>query len=152
MGSQGWVDVIARWLHIVSIVAWAGGSLFLLVALKPAARAVGSNARPVVEAALLRFRNLVSAATLLVLLSGFAMLGVRISYVGFGGLGPRYHLLFGIKFLLAMTLIGLAHASYARVSRWAADEQVGPPPIIAPRLTIAVAILVMFLGVLLHHL
>lgn len=152
MIGQGWVDIVARWLHILSVVAWIGGNIFLLVAFRPAVGRPSRDARQVLEVALLRFRELVTAATIIVLLSGFALLWVRVSFVGWAGLSRTYHTVFGIKVVLALALIAVAHASMARVRRWAAEGRPGDPPLLLPRVALATAVLVIFLGVLLHWL
>ena len=87
----------------------------------------------------------------MVLLSGFAILAVRISYVGLGNLSLAYRIVFGIKLLAGLALIGLAHAAYARLAG-ADDDDRAAILAVAPKLAIAVAVVVMLLGIALHRL
>lgn len=152
MTAQAWLDILARWVHILSIVAWSGGSIFILAALAPAMGAGSAESRGTARAALLRFRQIMSPATVMVLLSGIVMLAVRISYVGFGNLGARYQSVLMVKVLIGLVLIGLAHASFARVAEWSTEEGQEGPPILAPRASLVLAVLAMLLGVVLHRL
>ena len=150
MGAQGWVDILARWMHIVSIVAWTGGSIFIAKALRPALGQQKGESAALVRTAVLRYRPIVSTATIVVLVSGFAMLAVRLSYVGIDNLSRSYQIVFGIKILLALSLIGLAHAGFARLAA-ADDDDLSAASVIPPSLAIAGALLVMLLGVALHR-
>ncbi len=151
MGTQGWVDILARWLHIVSIVAWTGGSIFIANALRPALGQQKGESAALVRTAVLRYRPIVSIATLIVLISGFTMLAVRISYVGSGNLGLTYSIVFGIKMLVALVLIGLAHAGFARLAA-SDDDDLSAASAVAPAIAIVGALLVMLLGIALHRL
>jgi uncharacterized membrane protein len=150
VGAQGWIDVLARWLHIVSVVAWTGGAIFIASALRPAVSKEGGGSAAVGRAALRRYRPIVATATILVLVSGFAILAVRLSYVGFGNLGTAYQVVFGIKLLIALGLIGLAHASFARAAAAEDDEQ-AVAAAVPPTIALVAALLVMLLGVALHR-
>jgi hypothetical protein len=98
-----------------------------------------------------RYRPIVATATILVLVSGFAILAVRLSYVGVGNLGTAYHVVFGIKLLVALGLIGLAHAGFARSAAAETDEQaVGAA--VTPTVALVAALVVMLLGIALHRL
>lgn len=150
MGAQGWVDVIARWLHIVSLVAWTGGVIFIFSALRPALGGRGGESAALARAALQRYRPIVATATIVVLVSGFAILAVRLSYVGFGNLGMAYQIVFAVKLLIGLALIGLAHASFARMAT-AEDDRDAVAAAIPQALALVAALVVMLLGVALHR-
>ena len=150
MGAQGWVDILARWLHVVSIVAWTGGSIFIASALLPALGQRDRESAALARAALLRYRPIVATATVVVIVSGFALLGVRLSYVGLENLGLAYKIVFAIKMLAALALIGIAHASYGRLA--AADEDdLTPVEAMMPGIAIIGALAVILLGIALHR-
>ena len=150
MGAEGWVDILARWLHIVSIVAWTGGTMFIAGALLPALGVRGGESVALARAALLRYRPVVATATIVVLVSGFAMLGVRLSYVGFDNLGLAYKIVFAIKMLAALALIGMAHAGYGRLAA-ADDDDPDIVTAIMPGIAIIGALAVILLGIALHR-
>jgi uncharacterized membrane protein len=150
MGALGWADILARWLHVVSIVAWTGGTIFIGSALLPALGKNGGEAAAMVRAALLRYRPIVATATIVVIVSGFALLGVRLSYVGFDNLGLAYKIVFAIKMLAALALIGIAHAGYGRLA--AADEDdLNAVEAMMPGIVIMGALAVILLGIALHR-
>src|SRR5919197_1981980 len=61
--------VAIRWVHGVATVAWVGGSLFYLLALRPAVR--GGGATPAFERAVAaRFREVVEASLAVLVVSG----------------------------------------------------------------------------------
>ena len=150
MGAQGWVDILARWLHIVSIVAWTGGTIFFARAMLPALGQGSGESAAIVRAALLRYRSVVSIATIVVIVSGFALLGVRLSYVGFDHLGLAYKIVFAIKMLAAFALIGMAHAGYGRLAA-ADDDDLAAIEAMMPGIAIIGALAVILLGIALHR-
>ncbi len=150
MGAQGWVDILARWLHIVSIVAWTGGTIFIAGALLPALGQRGVESAAMARSAILRYRPVVATATIVVIVSGFALLGVRLSYAGFDHLGLAYKIVFGIKMLAAFALIGMAHASYGRLAA-ADDDDLTAIEAMMPGIAIIGALAVILLGIALHR-
>lgn len=150
MGAQGWVDILARWLHIVSIVAWTGGTIFIASALLPALGQRNAESAAMARAALLRYRPVVSIATIVVIVSGFALLGVRLSYTGFDHLGLAYKIVFGIKMLAAFALIGMAHAGYGRLAA-ADDDDLMVVETLMPGIAILGALAVILMGIALHR-
>ena len=150
MGAEGWVDVLARWLHIVSIVAWTGGTMFVAGALLPALGEKGGESAALARAALLRYRPIVATSTIVVIVSGFGLLGVRLSYVGVENLGLAYKIVFAIKILAALALIGIAHAGYGRLA--AADEEdLAAMAAIGPAAAVIGALAVILLGIALQR-
>lgn len=105
------VDVIVllmRWAHILSAIVAVGGSFFMRMVLMPAANAALSDdehakLRPVLVK---RWQKVIHVCILLFLISGFYNYLVVTSPMHQGQ--PLYHMLFGIKFLLAMLVFFLA--------------------------------------------
>jgi uncharacterized membrane protein len=77
MGTVSWwgeivgdvLRVSIRWAHAVAAVAWVGGSLFYLLALRPALSSTGADPRiePAIAA---RFKEIVETSLVVLLVSG----------------------------------------------------------------------------------
>ena len=105
-GSFG-VQMLMRWTHILTAVVVVGGSVFMrLVLLPAAAMTLDESAHGALRAAILsRWRKVVHAGILLFLVSG---LYNYLFVTRFQHEAPSYHMLFGIKFLLAFPVFFLA--------------------------------------------
>ena len=62
--------LMVRWLHVVSAVAWVGGSLFYLLVLRPASRRAPAAANLLGEAAAIEFRALVDTCIIVLIVTG----------------------------------------------------------------------------------
>ena len=113
------LPLVARWMHILSAIVAAGGSIFLWGVLRPSFAAVRSNEDrgALRDAVMRRWRPVVHICILLFLLSGFYnyLFLTRLDHTD----QPVYHGLFGVKFLLAMAVFGLALALTSR-HQWSA--------------------------------
>jgi uncharacterized membrane protein len=90
------LNVIMRWLHISSVAALIGGILYGRMVMLPVARSLAEESRePLSDHAARLFRPIVLAATTGLILSGIYNL------LSTPGHTPRYHMLIGIKMLLA---------------------------------------------------
>ncbi len=100
------VDLLLRWMHIYAGVMLAGGLVFLACVWAPAN--AGDDAE-VVEERYGTFRKLwariVMLSTLLLLVSGIVNLVLTVKKYDVPG---YYHMIFGIKFLLAFVVFWLA--------------------------------------------
>jgi uncharacterized membrane protein len=101
-----YVSVLFRWLHILPAIVAVGGTIFMWAALHPALGELPDSQRKALqEAVRARWSKWVMGAILLLLVSGF---------YNFFALTNRYqlpkvyHMLFGIKFLLALAIFTLA--------------------------------------------
>ncbi len=108
MNDVDLVVLLMRWAHILSAIVAVGGSFFMRVVLMPGANAVLSDAehaklRP---ALVKRWQKVIHVCILLFLISGFYNYFVVTSPMHQGQ--PLYHMLFGVKFLLAMLVFFLA--------------------------------------------
>src|SRR5919202_7143955 len=85
--------VAIRWVHGVATLAWVGGSLFYLLALRPAIRAAG--APPGFERAVAaQFREVVEASLVVLVVSGAILTFDRLST---GAATPLYVAVLTIK-------------------------------------------------------
>ncbi|GMU93976.1 MAG: hypothetical protein AMXMBFR4_30340 [Candidatus Hydrogenedentota bacterium] len=110
MSTSITVALIMRWAHIFSAVIAVGGTIFMRFVLMPAAQATLDDAAHArLRAALIgRWQRFVHTCILLFLVSGFYnyLAITRFEHEG----QPIYHMLFGIKFLLALAVFALAIA------------------------------------------
>jgi uncharacterized membrane protein len=110
------VALVMRWVHILSAITLLGGSIFFRFVLLPAANQIldpetHERLRPAIVG---RWKKIVMALILLFLISGFytyIMVGVP-AHKG----DSTYHMLFGIKFLLALVVFFLVSLLSGRTS------------------------------------
>ena len=102
------LPIIMRWLHIFSAIIAVGGSVFIRFVMIPVAASVLSAEEFVAlrEKVVGRWRMFVHTCILFLLISGFYNYLV-LSLPNHHG-QPLYHALFGIKFLLALSVFILA--------------------------------------------
>jgi uncharacterized membrane protein len=97
------VLVLTRWLHIASVAVLVGGMLYARVAMFPALKVLPSEERmEVFSRAARRYGRIAVAAILGLLLSG------TYTILAFPGRSPRYHMVLGIKILLALHVFAVA--------------------------------------------
>ena len=120
MTGEFFIELVVRWVHILSAIVAVGGAVFFRLILMPAVGSALSDEEhgrlhPVV---MRRWTIFLHATILLFLLSGlYAYFGItRFRHVD----QPLYHALFGIKFLLAMGVIALAIGLTSRSELFAA--------------------------------
>ncbi|HAY82690.1 MAG TPA: hypothetical protein DCY79_23015 [Planctomycetaceae bacterium] len=102
------IDIPLRWLHIIPAIILVGGSIFMWLAYIPTANEVDEDVRDKMWAGLRkRWALLIMASTLFLLVSGFINFGLTLSKLGDEGKGT-YHMLFGIKLLLALVVFFLS--------------------------------------------
>lgn len=106
------LDLLLRWLHILGAVALAGGVIFWRFALLNAVDTLPAAARTELGAALRsRWSKIVMASSGLLLVTGlvnFMILVQGYSLDKSAFPGSKYHMLFGIKFLLALGVFVLS--------------------------------------------
>lgn len=95
---------VLRWIHIASAVTLLGGMIFALAAALPAVRSL-PDAQTIGDSIAARFRPLLIAAILLLLGSGLY------NYLTKHNMPPVYHMLFGMKFLLALHVFAVGFFS-----------------------------------------
>ncbi len=112
-----WLALVLRWLHIVAAVAAIGGTIFMRVALVPAAAELPADIhKSLAEAIRRRWAKVVMAAILFLLVSGlwnFFLINASFKAAGLR-IPPLYHPLFGLKFLLALGIFYIASSLAGR--------------------------------------
>src|SRR5262245_24349511 len=104
--------LILRWMHILSAIAMMGGAFFMRFALMPSAATLPDDAHDQLRTALrARWAPVVMAASTLLILSGLLNFGLTVMNFSFDKstlAGSKYHMFFGIKFLLALPVFYIA--------------------------------------------
>ena len=107
-----------RWAHALAAVVWIGGSLFLLLAARPALRSLGANGGLVGRALAAEFRPIVATAIGVLLVSGVILTAQRLTA---DAAGLAYTAFLAAKILLSV---------YAFIIAWRLprrrDDIVGP--------------------------
>jgi uncharacterized membrane protein len=99
--------LLLRYMHILGAIALMGGTIFMRFALAPAVRELDPAMRAAVhEQVRSRWAKFVMLAAALLLISGIANLGLaaRYEYKPIFGMNGGYHMIVGIKFLLALPI------------------------------------------------
>lgn len=108
VAATGIVPLLMRWLHIFGAIFLLGGSFYLRAVLMPAAHEVLDDEThgKLREKVMGNWRKYLHVLILILLVSGlYNFLAVtRFAHDG----QPQYHMMFGIKFLLAIAVFGLA--------------------------------------------
>ncbi|HVX11841.1 MAG TPA: hypothetical protein VHC22_11720 [Pirellulales bacterium] len=112
-----WLGIAFRWLHILSAITAVGGTIFMRAALLPSISVLSEEQRKALhEQVRSRWVKFVMGAILFLLVSGFYNF-LRRNNLGFeGDFKKLYHLLFGVKFLLALVIFFLASALTGRAA------------------------------------
>lgn len=107
MDQINWLDVVLRWMHVLSAITAAGGTFFARFALLPSLEeTLAPEQRQTLHAAIRRrWSKLVAASIAFLLVSGLVNF---INAVRLYDLPKLYHPLFGVKFLLAMVVFFIA--------------------------------------------
>ncbi|MCA9080768.1 MAG: hypothetical protein KDA58_09430, partial [Planctomycetaceae bacterium] len=103
------MDVTARFLHVIVAVLLVGGAMFTRFVLMHAAESLPDDAHAQLkEQVANRWRRIVMAGTLILLITGFYnyLIVTMPKHQGDG----QYHMLMGIKMLLAFVVFFLAAA------------------------------------------
>lgn len=101
-----YIGLVSRWAHILAGVTAVGGAIFARFAMLPAVDTLESTQRESVLARVRqRWSKVLAASILLLLASGLFNIVTSVQKYD---LPPLYHALFGVKFLLALAVFGLA--------------------------------------------
>ncbi len=111
-----WLFLILRYMHILGAIALMGGTIFMRFALRPVVVGMPADARAAFhEQVRSRWAKVVMLATLLILVSGVTNLAMASRYTfEEKPFGMSYHMLVGIKFLLALPIFFIAAALMGR--------------------------------------
>jgi uncharacterized membrane protein len=112
MSGQLLLDVFVRWLHIGGAIVLVGGAVFSRFVLMPAAEALPSGEHDSLKQRILqRWKLFVHPLVAIVLLSGLYNLMMKVKIAT-----PTWHMLFGIKFLIAIVVLFVASVLVGRSS------------------------------------
>ena len=108
MGLTDIFLLAVRWAHALAAVAWVGGSIFLLLVLRPALRkAEGQEAGSAGELVGREFRGLVDTCVVVLVLTGVVLAFDRLTSPV---IGVSYVVTLGLKAALAVGMFALAWA------------------------------------------
>jgi len=106
MDLQFVLALVFRWLHILAAITAVGGSIFARFVVFPSLDPLPADQRAALHAVMRgRWAKIVAAAIGFLLISGLYNFMITISQFR---VPPWYHMVFGIKFLLALTIFGIA--------------------------------------------
>ncbi|MFC1758102.1 hypothetical protein ACFL2H_04955 [Planctomycetota bacterium] len=110
------LELVLRWVHILSAITLVGGTIFMKYALLPGLKSLEAEQRETVAASIRGFwSKCVMATSGLLLISGFVNLFRIMKIYGTNFDGP-YHAMVGIKMLLAFAIFALASILSGRSS------------------------------------
>jgi putative copper export protein len=138
--------VLMRSVHLIAAATWVGGSLFYLVALTPALRAVGPA--PALAAKIGEFfRKVVSTSMGVLVLTGVYLTFDRLTTAT---LGPAYLIVLGLKVVVVLLMMGLAvYQAQEGATRLRRKQPPGRWWTAVPRLILALGLLAFVLGAVL---
>ncbi|HEY2411077.1 MAG TPA: hypothetical protein VGI40_02480 [Pirellulaceae bacterium] len=103
------VLLILRYMHILGAIALMGGTIFMRFALRPVVVGLAPDTKAAIhEQVRTRWSRFVMLASALILISGIANLGLASRYEIDPVFGMSYHMVVGIKFLLALPIFFIA--------------------------------------------
>jgi uncharacterized membrane protein len=118
MDSAQLVEVLSRWIHVGAAIVLLGGSTFIRFILLPEAERLPTEQHDQLrQGILVRWKRFVMAGITLLLVTGFY------NYLSRESFPPRYHMLMGIKILLALGVFFLGSALTGRSAGLAAIRQ-----------------------------
>ena len=101
------MDIISRWLHIAAAAVAVGGLVYGRLVLASALQALGEEDRARFLAKLSdRLKPLAVTVIIALLASGIYNL---LNVLQGGGVGANYHMVFAVKFLLAVHVFGMLY-------------------------------------------
>ena len=112
MNAIGAIATVALIVHAVAAVVWVGGMFFALLVLRPATGALEPPVRLELWSRVFdSFFRWVIVAIVLLLASGYAMIGV---FGGFRGVGLHIHLMQGVGIVMMLLFFHLYFAPWRR--------------------------------------
>lgn len=136
--SLFYIQLVLRYLHIFGAIALMGGTIFIRFALLPTLQSLkGEGREQVHDGVRSRWKMVIRASIVMLLVSGIANLGLaaRYDYAVPGGL--NYSMLAGVKLILALPIFLLAELLMGK-SSLAKKVQASAPTILNVNLVLAV--------------
>ena len=97
--------LVVRWLHVVSAVAWVGGSIFYLLVLRPASRRSPGATALLGDATATEFRALVDTCVIVLIVTGGVLTFHRLESAS---VGAAYVSVLAAKVALAVVMFAIA--------------------------------------------
>lgn len=122
LAQLDWIAIVSRWAHILAAITAVGGTIFMRMALLPSVGALPDDERKKLhEGVRSRWVKFVMAAILFLLVSGIYNIVMKEKQLKMadGGVKSLYHMLFGIKFLLAFAIFFIASVITGRAPAFA---------------------------------
>lgn len=108
-----YVGLVLRWLHILSAITLMGGTIFMRFGLHPALAAIPGETQAALKAAVRsQWAKWVMASSGFLLISG--LVNTVITIKTFTYPGTSYHMLIGVKMLLALVIFFIASTLVGR--------------------------------------
>ena len=117
--------LVVRWVHLVAAAAWIGGSLFYLLALRPALRIAPDSGRRLDTAVAAEFRAWVDTCIFVLLATGAILTFNRLTP---GVIGVPYAATLGAKIALSIWMFVLARGRRRRNALLEAHRERPLPP------------------------
>ncbi|HMC09997.1 MAG TPA: hypothetical protein VKH44_01855 [Pirellulaceae bacterium] len=114
-----WLLLILRYMHILGAIALMGGTIFMRFALRPIVVGLPPETKVIIhEQVRSRWSKFVMLASLLLLISGITNLALagRYNFEPVLGMTKGYHMVVGIKLLLALPIFFIAATLTGRSS------------------------------------
>ena len=106
------LEVLFRWMHILAAITAVGGTIFMRVALLPSQSVLSEESSEALREALRsHWAKVVHGCVLFLLVSGIFNIATIVNKYDVKG---PYHPLFGVKFLLALAIFGIASVLVGR--------------------------------------
>jgi uncharacterized membrane protein len=113
------LDVLSRWIHVMSAIALMGGALFAVLAVIPSLAGVDEETRTKIKASIRsRWAKVVHAGILLLLITGFYNYLAVTGPAHQGENKGLYHGLMGGKILIALGIFFLASVLVGRSQKF----------------------------------
>ena len=103
--------LVVRWLHLLSAAAWVGGSLFYLLALRPALRRSPDSSRAIAASTASSFGALVDTSIFVLVATGIILTFNRLTP---GAVGVPYAATLSVKIVLSGWMFLLARGRRRR--------------------------------------
>jgi uncharacterized membrane protein len=118
------VDVLSRWVHVGTAIVLLGGTFYIRFVLMPAAKQLpDAEHEQLKELVAARWKRFVHAGILLLILTGFYNYFQATPAAAFR---KQYHMLVGIKILLAFAVFFVGSALVGRSKAFAGMRQKAP--------------------------
>ena len=100
------MDILSRWLHITAAAVAVGGLIYARFVLMPAMESLAVEQRALLAARIAKRLRPIAVTTIVVMIVSGVYNLLRVLQ---GDLPPGYHMALGIKFLIAVHVLGMLY-------------------------------------------